>query len=65
MKGKKAPFKEGLAHVYARVQVHVYVYRGEVIYYVKGSVCFVLKFALTPFSPSLPSGVKFSIQNMH
>ena len=26
----------------------------------QGSVCFVLKFALTPFSPPLPSGVQIS-----
>ena len=28
----------------------------------KGSVCFVLKFALPPFSPLVPSGVQISKQ---
>ena len=40
-------------------------YRGEVISWVKGSACFVLKFALPPFSPALPSGVQISKQNTH
>ena len=31
----------------------------------KGSVCFVLIFALPQFSPPLPSGVQISKQNMH
>ena len=31
---------------------------------VKGSVCFIEKFALTPFSSPLPSGVQISKQNM-
>ena len=35
------------------------------IYDVKGSVCFVLKLALPPFSPPLPSGVQISKQNRH
>ena len=39
--------------------------RGQSISWVKGSVCFVLKFAFPPFSPTLPSGVQISKQNMH
>ena len=31
----------------------------------KGSVCFVLKFAFPPLSPPLPSVVQISKQNMH
>ena len=34
-------------------------YRAVCISWVKGSVCFVLKFALTPFSPPLPSRVQY------
>ena len=34
-------------------------------YGMKGSVCFVLKFALPPFSPPLPSGVQIAKQNKH
>ena len=41
------------------------MYRGLGIYDVKGSVCFVLKFALPPFSPPLPSVVEISKQNRH
>ena len=33
--------------------------------WVKGSVWFVLKFALPPFSPPLPCGVQISKQNMN
>ena len=33
--------------------------------WVKGSVCFVLKFALPPFSPLLSPVVQISKQNMH
>ena len=40
-------------------------YRAEGISWVKGSVCFVLKFALPPFSPPPLSGVQISKQNMH
>ena len=39
-------------------------YRPESISWVKGLVCFVLKFALPHFSPPLPSGVQISKQNM-
>ena len=35
------------------------------MYEVKGSLCFVLKFALPPFSPRLPSEVQISKQNRH
>ena len=40
-------------------------YRSEIISWVKGSVCLVLKFALPPFYPPLPSGVQISKQNTH
>ena len=40
-------------------------YRAEGISWVKGSVCFVLKFALPPFSFPLPTGVQISKQNKH
>ena len=40
-------------------------YRGGVNTWVKCSVCFILKFALPPFSPPLPSGMQISKQNMH
>ena len=40
-------------------------HRGEVIYDVKGSVCFVLKFALPPISPPRPTVVHLSKQNTH
>ena len=33
----------------------VLLYRGIGIYEFKGSECFILKFALPPFSPPLPS----------
>ena len=36
------------------------LYRGEQNPWVKGSVCFVLAFALPPFSPPLPSVVEVS-----
>ena len=36
------------------------MYRVKVFIWVKGSVCFVLKFALPPFSPPLPSGVQIT-----
>ena len=39
--------------------------RSHGISLVKGSVCFVLKFALPPFSPPLPSGVRISKQNIY
>ena len=39
--------------------------RGDMNSDVKHSVCFVLKFALPPFSPPLPSGVQISKQNTH
>ena len=42
----------------------VFMYRAEGISWVKGSVSFVLKFALPPFSPPLPSGVQIRKQNM-
>ena len=41
------------------------MYTGEVISDVKGSVCFVLKFALPPFSPPPPYVVQLSGQNRH
>ena len=40
-----------------------YIYRAGAISWVKGFVSFVLKFALPPFSPPLPSVVQFSKQN--
>ena len=41
------------------------LYRAQGISWVKGSVCFVLKFELPTFSPPLPSGVQISKQIMH
>ena len=41
------------------------VYRGEIIYDVKGPVCFVLEFALTPFSPPLSYMLQFSKHNIY
>ena len=41
------------------------LYRGYIISWVKGSVCFVFQFAFPLFSPILPSGVQISKQNMH
>ena len=41
------------------------VYRGEINSDVKGSVCFVLEFALPPFSLPLPSVVQYSKQHMY
>ena len=41
------------------------LYRAEGISWVKGSVCFVLKFAFPPFSPPLTSGVQISRHNIH
>ena len=38
-------------------------YRSEVKPLVKGSVCFILKFALPAFSPPIPSEVEVSKQN--
>ena len=40
-----------------------FIYSGGVNPWVKDSVCFVLKFALPPYSPPLPSGVQISTQN--
>ena len=48
-----------------RLQTIGGTYRGLGIYDVKVSVCFVLKFALPPFSPPLPSVMQFSEQNKH
>ena len=39
--------------------------QGGGISWVRGSVCFELKFALPPCSPPLPSGVQISNQNLH
>ena len=41
------------------------MYGGLGIYDVKGSLCFFWKFALPPFSPSLPSVVEISKPNRH
>ena len=43
----------------------LYSYGGEQNPWVKGSVCSVLKFALPPFSPPLPSVVEVLKQNRH
>ena len=43
----------------------LHVCMGRVISWVKGSVCFVLKFAPPPFSTPLPSVVENSKQNRH
>ena len=40
------------------------MYRAEVIWDVKGSVCSVLKFALPPISPPLPSGVQYRAEGI-
>ena len=42
-----------------------YHHRGELNPWVKCSVCFVLEFALPPFSPPLPSVAEVSKQNRH
>ena len=42
-----------------------FIYRGRGISWVKGSVRFILKFALPPFSPLLPSVVQVSKQKRH
>ena len=39
-------------------------YGSEGISWFKGSVCFVLKFALPPFSPPLPSGVQYRAEGI-
>ena len=44
---------------------HQILYTGAGYSGMKGSVCFVLKFALPPFSSPLPSGVQISKQNRH
>ena len=41
------------------------MHRAQGNLWVKGSVCFVLIFALPHFSPPLPSGVQISKQNRH
>ena len=41
------------------------LYRAQGISWVKGSVCLVLKFALPPFPPPLPSRVQIAKQNTH
>ena len=41
------------------------MYRAVGISWVKGSVCFVLKFALPPFSPPLPSGVQYRAEGIY
>ena len=42
---------------------HVPLYMRLGFYDVKGSVCFVVRFALSPFSPPPPSEVQISKQN--
>ena len=45
--------------------MYIQMYRGWGIYDVKGSVCFVKKFALPSFSPPHPSVVQISKQKTH
>ena len=41
------------------------MYTGKKYSGMKSSVCFALKFAISPFSPHLPFGVQISKQNRH
>ena len=52
------------AVLYGVTEEHLVDYRAQVISWVKGSVCFVLKFALPPFSPPLPSGVQYRAEGI-
>ena len=61
----RCPTRKGLHLKPHSAYLYFLKIQGSSISWLKGSVCFVLKFALPPFSPPLSSVMQFFKQNMH